>query len=115
MQAEVAVVRLCGDFDVADRPRLIEALSGAGRARTLIVDLTRTGYVDLTLINCLIAVQKTRGSGNPDGKIILRGASAHVRRLLGITNLETLFAVEDGCTPDGVELDGAHEIVILSQ
>lgn len=112
---DVAVVRLCGDFDVADRERLAEAFEGVRDARTVIVDLAETGYVDLTLINCLIALRNRRDPTVANGRVILRGLSGHVRRLMAITQVDGLFGHDDGAPNDGLDGRTSCEIIVLAQ
>lgn len=110
---DVAVVRLCGDFDVADKPRLTEAFSSVADAAHVVVDLSRAGYIDLTVVNCLIALRNARRS--PEQTIVLRGAPAPVRRLLGMIQLDTVFRLDDNDANGATGFETLREVVLTSQ
>jgi anti-anti-sigma factor len=88
------VLRLSGHFDVRSTGVVREALYDridAGHD-DVVVDLSSTESVDLTALRVLAAAQRTverRGR-----RLILRGCSPAVRRMIALSKMRRLIAVE---------------------
>jgi anti-sigma B factor antagonist len=87
------VVQPKGEIDLYTAPRLREELSGLvqqGRTQ-LVVDLSSVEFLDSTGLGTLIgSLKRCREAG---GELVLAGASETVRKVLGITGLDKVFAL----------------------
>jgi stage II sporulation protein AA (anti-sigma F factor antagonist) len=103
---EAVVIRPVGEIDYSSIPRLKDALASATRAgaNDVIVDLSEVTFIDSSGLDILLhAHQRQRSSG---GRLVLRAVNATIKRLLAITNVHTVFVV-DNSAPDG-EPDGSE-------
>jgi anti-sigma B factor antagonist len=84
-----------GELDLAAAPDIVEAGHRAladGGTRTLAVDLSAVTFLDSTALGAFIALHNAATSL---GKcLVLRKVSDRVLRLLDLTGLDRLFAVE---------------------
>jgi anti-anti-sigma factor len=93
-ERRVVRVALAGELDVADRDELRELLRPAEDADEAIIDLRDVRYLDSTALGCLIHLKKRlleRGAG----PVILISPQPTVRRLLQISQLESLFEIRE--------------------
>lgn len=91
-QAAVTI-SLQGALDITARETLRRQLSKAENADQAIIDLSGVTYAGTTLLNALLGLRKhMRAHGTP-GAIRLVGTSAHIRKVLTITNLDRVFEV----------------------
>jgi anti-sigma B factor antagonist len=88
---DVRVVTLRGEWDVAERDRLRNALQGIGVGNDVVVDLRAASFFDSTALAELIALYK-RLSGAGRRLEALVGDS-NMRRLLQLTSLDGLLGV----------------------
>jgi anti-anti-sigma factor len=99
-----SVVAVEGELDLATAPQLrdrLVALSEEGQPQ-IILDLTRLGFIDSTGLSVLVmAHNRARVDG---GSILIRNPSPSVLRILEITGLVSVFAIEDR---DAVPFAGA--------
>ena len=90
-----AIVRLCGELDVAGAPAvrafLLDELQ-QGHIR-LVLDATDLTFIDASGINALLFVAKRAVQAG--GWVHLTGASALLRRCLCILHLTTLLPTDD--------------------
>lgn len=85
------IVRLEGEFDVAERQRLKDAFAIATGAPLVIVDLERTKYIDSSVLECLVGLHAaTRQRG---AELVLVALNSQVRRLFEVTELQKLFTI----------------------
>jgi anti-sigma B factor antagonist len=85
------VIRLEGEFDVAERQRLKDAFAIATGAPLVIVDLERTDYIDSSVLECLVGLHaSTRQRG---AELVLVALNSQVRRLFEVTELQKLFTI----------------------
>jgi anti-sigma B factor antagonist len=85
------IVRLEGEFDVAERQRLKDAFAIAAGAAVVVVDLERTDYIDSSVLECLVALHNaTRQRG---AELVLVALNSQVRRLFEVTELQKLFTI----------------------
>ena len=83
------VIQLEGEFDIAERTRLLDAFAIAETAPVAIVNLERTTYIDSTVLECLVALKIAREKQGTE--LILVGAREPVLRLFAITQLDSFF------------------------
>jgi anti-sigma B factor antagonist len=89
---DVAVLAVDGEIDLATAPRLKEALLAlAEEPKTVIVDLSKTQYLDSTALGVLVGgLKRKRERG---GELRLAGLTERVRRVFDITRLSTVFEI----------------------
>ena len=89
------VVGVEGELDLFSAPQLREAISECLRrgANQVLVDLSDVRFVDSTALGVLIGgLKRVRDRG---GDMALLGPQRTVRRVLGITGLDKIFAIYD--------------------
>ena len=89
-----AVVSLEGELDLATAPQLRERLVVLAEENDpdIVLDLTHLSFIDSTGLSVLVmALNRSRAAG---GSIMLRNPSASVMRILEITGLVSVFAIE---------------------
>lgn len=87
------VVSLDGEFDIAERVRLLDAFAVTAAAPAVVIDFEKTRYVDSTVLECLVALERTiseRGA-----KLILVELRPEIRRIFDVCGLERLFDIRD--------------------
>ena len=90
--ADPAVVTLVGEFDLDVADALRDALGVAVHARQrVVVDLSRTEFVDSMILGCLVMAAKLARAEN--GWLRLAGPSRSVRRILVITGLDSVLPI----------------------
>jgi anti-sigma B factor antagonist len=90
-----SIVAVAGEIDVATSPELDQAIEGVlEHASSITIDLSATTFIDSSGLGVLVsALKRARGLGHES--VTLRGVQEPVRRVLEITGLTELFAVED--------------------
>lgn len=88
---DLCVITLRGEWDVATRERLREALQGIGTANDVLVDLRQASFFDSTALAELIALYKRlNGAGRRLEALV---GDSNMRRLLQLTSLDALLGV----------------------
>ena len=98
----LAVASVVGEADLYTAPELKSALSGLveNGARSVLVDLSRTTFLDSTTLGVLMgAVRKLRSRG---GQIAIACSDPNIRKIFEITLLDRIFAMFDS-TEAGIE------------
>ena len=89
----VAVIALSGELDLYTCPEFKEELLrviGAG-ATLVIVDLTRTTFIDSTALGVLIrGVERLKGN---DGQLVVVCAEPNIVKVFEVTGLNRIFTV----------------------
>lgn len=88
-----ATVVITGELDLTSRPVLAESLFAAlrTRPRRLVLDLSGTAFMDCGSARLIASA----GRFLPDGaRLVIRRPSRPVRRVLGLTGLDTDFRIE---------------------
>jgi len=90
-----AVISLVGEVDVANTQQVREAALGllSGGITRLIVDLSRTDYMDSAGLGLLVGLQRRLREAN--GALGLAGLKAQVQRVFDVTKLNRIFAIYD--------------------
>src|SRR4051812_26372331 len=94
----VTVVQVDGQLIVGNRHELKDLIQSAldKGERKLLVDFTRTGYIDSSGLGALVSVSKRiREAG---GELRLAGLNDDLRSLFELTKLDTLFTISE--TPE---------------
>jgi anti-sigma B factor antagonist len=94
-QGDVSIVAIDGQLIVGNRQELkqkmLEALDHG--ARKLLVDFTKTGYIDSSGLGVLVSLSKRiREQG---GELRLAALNEDLRTLFELTKLDTLFQIAD--------------------
>ena len=92
--ADLSLVTLSGELDLAGAPELSRALAGlqAPAANRVVVDLTRLGFIDSTGLRVLITAAKAIHSKG--GTLTLAGPRPNVQRLFDIVRLSEMLPIE---------------------
>jgi anti-sigma B factor antagonist len=94
----VTVVQVDGQLIVGNRHELKELVQTAldRGERRLLIDFSRTGYIDSSGLGALVSIsKKVRENG---GDLRLAGLNEDLRSLFELTKLDTLFTITD--TPE---------------
>jgi anti-anti-sigma factor len=88
------VIVLTGEHDLASVEELRAALDQAASARSIVVDLSQTAFIDSAVLGALIASHRRAGEdGNRWALVVGQGSGAAVRRILELTGLDAVMAV----------------------
>ncbi len=90
-ELDAFIISLEGDFDLAERARLLDAFAIATSAAVVVVDLKKTRYLDSTVLECIMALRRAvieRGA-----RLVLVGLSADIRRIVEICDLQRLLEI----------------------
>jgi anti-anti-sigma factor len=89
-----AVVRVRGEVDLVARPELTAALNDAlDKSPELVVDLSETTFFDASGLAAIVtAYERAKRRG---GAVSVRSPSVMTRRVLEITGVDRLVAVEN--------------------
>lgn len=94
----VTVMQVDGQLIVGNRHELKDLIQSAldGGDRKLLVDFSRTGYIDSSGLGALVSISKRiREAG---GELRLAGLNDDLRSLFELTKLDTLFTISE--TPE---------------
>ena len=94
-QGDISVVEIDGQLIVANRQDLKQMMLDAldGGARKLLVDFTKTGYIDSSGLGVLVSLsKKIREQG---GELRLAALNDDLRTLFELTKLDSLFQIAD--------------------
>ena len=95
-QQHQALVQIVGDLDISTVPKVKAQLTDlleAGDTRDFLLDLTEVGHVDSTGLGFLVWVRQR--ATERKGRLLLCGQNAHLRKLLTLTGLISLFELCD--------------------
>jgi anti-anti-sigma factor len=88
------VVSLAGEWDLNRRDELravlAEFATGDHACKDIVLDLTRTTFIDSTTIGVLIDAHRDDGLD-----FTVRGATGEPRKLLEVLNLTEVFSIDD--------------------
>lgn len=93
--APTATIVLVGELDPATAPQLDDALDqvlGDEQVTRLVLDLTGLTFLDSSGLRVFVTAREALGARG--GDLVLRGPSANTQRLLAITGLGEIIAVE---------------------
>lgn len=88
------VIVLTGEHDLSSLDELRSALDQAAPARSIVVDLSQTAFIDSAVLGALIASHRRAGEdGHRWALVVGTGSGAAVRRILELTGLDAVMAV----------------------
>jgi anti-anti-sigma factor len=97
--ANLHVLRLDGEIDVAQRQRIereLAVIEGFGADAIVILDLTDVVYVDTTFLNALIRLRNRTDHAQRDDSIrLVAPTSNSIWQLFEITKLDSVFPLFD--------------------
>ena len=87
------VIHVSGEIDIQTCERLRDVVEPhLGPAQTIVLDLSRVTFADSSMVNTIV---QARGRLTEDGgSLVLRNPSDAVRRVLSLTEAESLVARE---------------------
>jgi anti-sigma B factor antagonist len=87
---DIFVVSLAGEHDLYTAPKVREALRSviAAGARTTVVDLTETTFLDSTMLHVLLSARNELRDG---GRLLLVTDDATVKRVFEISGIDRFF------------------------
>ena len=92
--ADAYVLTLSGEIDLYNSPevkrQLLDAI--ACGEKQIVVDLTKTTFIDSTMLTTLTAARKRLGRR---GEVVIVCSDRNIRKVLEVTGLDTLFRVYD--------------------
>jgi anti-sigma B factor antagonist len=92
VSGETATLAISGEVDLASAPGLREEFQRVD-APNVVVDLSGVTFIDSTGLGVLVAaLKRTREAG---GRLTLRSPTRSTRKVLDITGLSQLVAIED--------------------
>lgn len=106
---ETAVIRVSGESDLYTAPQLrgelLRAISGGARA--VVVDLSRTTFIDSATLGVLLGgLKRLRPKG---GEIVLVVQDPNIRKIFEITTLDRVFPIMSSF-PEALERVGAPTV-----
>jgi len=92
LDAQTSVVSVRGELDLPTAPQLKWALLDALQAGVsqLVLDLSRTSFMDSTALGVLIGVNRSLG---PDRRLALVGVSSNVLRVFELSGMDRAFSI----------------------
>lgn len=113
----VFALALDGEFDIAERARVLEAFAEATNWPLIIVDFERTRYVDSTVLECLVELE--RAATKRKSKLILVGLRPEIRRIFEICDLQRHFDIRaqfnDLVTPLRLSRPDVHRVTLVAE
>ena len=87
---DIFVISLAGEHDLYTAPKVQEALRGviAAGARTIVVDLTETTFLDSTMLHALLSARNELRDG---GRLLLVTNDETVKRAFEIAGIDRFF------------------------
>lgn len=87
--ADVSVILLRGELDLAAAPLLRARVDDAASGRALVLDLSETTFIDSAVLKELLRARAELAA--QDVRLVLAGVPPPVRRLLDLTRTSELF------------------------
>lgn len=87
------IIHVDGELDVYTAPRLKEAIAEgiSQEHRTIVVDLTKVGFLDSTALGVLVGGR--RNARDQGGDVLLVVDTPHLEKMFRITGFETMFGI----------------------
>jgi anti-anti-sigma factor len=103
-ELDAFIISLVGDFDIAERARLLDACAIAMSAAVVVIDLKKTRYLDSTVLECIVALR--HAVAERGARLVLVGLSPDIRRIVEICNLERILEIRPSLSDVTNELSG---------
>lgn len=86
------VIVVQGRFDFSQHKSFRDAYRDqTGQVKEYVVDLTQASYLDSSALGMLLLLRERAGDEN--AKVVIKGATSEVRRVLDIANFGRLFTI----------------------
>jgi anti-sigma B factor antagonist len=102
---DVFVVNLEGEFDIAERVRLLDAFALTANASVVVVNFEKTHYVDSSVLECLVSLERAvTGRG---ATLRLVGLRSEIRRIFDVCGLDRIFDIRNKLSdvPEALDVD----------
>jgi anti-anti-sigma factor len=102
---DVFVVNLEGEFDIAERVRLLDAFALTANASVVVVNFEKTRYVDSSVLECLVSLERAvTGRG---ATLRLVGLRSEIRRIFDVCGLDRIFDIRNKLSdvPEALDVD----------
>lgn len=86
-------IYLEGEIDISRQGDLERLLRPAERSDSATLDFTRVSFASTTLLNAVIRLHNHMREHGGAGKIRIVGCAPHVRRVLTLTHLDSVFEI----------------------
>jgi len=90
---DVFILSLEGEFDIAERVRLLDAFGVSTSAPVVVIDLHKTRYVDSSVLECIVALE--RATAKRGAKLTLTGLRPEIRRIFEVCGLDRFLDIRD--------------------
>lgn len=97
----VFVIKLEGEFDLADCDRLRDAFGIPTTAGVVVLDLEKTSYIDSSVLQCLVELRQRTLERN--ATLFLSNLGPGVKRIFEICQLDRIFELEPALGERGIE------------
>jgi anti-sigma B factor antagonist len=88
---DVFVISLEGEFDIAERVRLLDAFALTANTAVVVIDFEKTHYVDSSVLECLVSLERAvTGRG---ARLFLVGLRPEIRRIFEVCGLDRVFEI----------------------
>jgi anti-anti-sigma factor len=87
--AQLATVRLAGEYDIARREELARLFQSIDGEHPLVIDMSDVSYVDSTFLNELANLRLS----DKGRSITISGVNEHIARLLKTVSFDQLFKI----------------------
>lgn len=108
------VITLTGEFDIYSADALAAELSPAEQHANVVIDMTRTRYLDSSALTAFIRMRKRRLMHGDFPACRLAGLNANLRRLFEVTQLEGFWPIydtlDDALASFGAARGSTHEM-----
>jgi anti-sigma B factor antagonist len=93
LEPELTVISLEGEFDLSERSHLLDTFALAMSAGTVVVNFKKTRFVDSTVLECLVALEKA--TTQRGARLVLVDMQPEVARIFDVCGLDRLFEIRD--------------------
>jgi anti-sigma B factor antagonist len=88
---DVFFVNLEGEFDIAERVRLLDAFALTANASLVVINFEKTHYVDSSVLECLVSLERAiTGRG---ATLRLVGLRSEIQRIFDVCGLDRVFDI----------------------
>jgi anti-anti-sigma factor len=112
----VTIINLEGEFDIAERSRLLDAFAVTTNSAVVVIDFGKTRYVDSSVLECLVTLERTMAERN--ARLVLVSLRPGISRIFEACGLERLFDIrgnaDDVTGQLGVEPDQVRTLSLIS-
>jgi anti-sigma B factor antagonist len=102
---DVFVISLEGEFDIAERVRLLDAFALTANAPVVVVNFEKTRYVDSSVLECLVSLERAITSRGATLRLV--GLRSAIRRIFDVCGLDRIFDIRDKLSdvPEAFDVD----------